>query len=98
MEVKGTHISTKTRRAAVELWIAKVSLAKIMEQLQMSKATLKHVLAHARAHPEQLVQRRKKGSDRVSQVMNTTLQAMKRHLNRDPTLSAKQLKAPGGLY
>ncbi len=59
----------------------------------MSKATPQHVLAHARAHPEQLMQKRKKGSGRISQVMNTTLQAMKRHLNRDPTLSAKQLKA-----
>jgi hypothetical protein len=86
MEVKRTHFSTKTRKAAVDLWIAKVSLAKIMEQLEMSKATLQRVLAHARAHPEQLVQRMKKGSGRVSQVMNTTLQAMKRHLHRDLTL------------
>ncbi len=57
----------RTRRVAVELWLAKVSLAKIREQLQMSKATLMHVLSHARAHPEQLVQKGKKGSCRVSQ-------------------------------
>jgi hypothetical protein len=56
----------------------KDSLAKIREQLQMSKATLKHVLAHARAHPEQPVQKRKKRSCRVSKVMNITFQAMKR--------------------
>jgi hypothetical protein len=61
----------------------KVSLAKIREQLQMSKATLKHVLAHTRAHPEQPVQKGKKGSCRVSKVMNITLRAMKRHLNRE---------------
>jgi hypothetical protein len=61
----------------------KVSLAKIREQLQMSKATLKHVLAHARAHPEQPVQKGKKRSCRVSKVMNITFQAMKRYLNRE---------------
>jgi hypothetical protein len=73
----------RTRKVAVELWQAKFSLAKIMEQLQMSKATLKHVLSHARAHPEQPVQKGKKGSCRVSKEMNITLQAMKRHLNRE---------------
>ena len=62
----------RTRRVAVELWLAKVSLAKIREQLQMSKATLKHVLAHARAHPEQPVQKGKTGSCRVSKGMNIT--------------------------
>jgi hypothetical protein len=50
----------RTRRVAVELWLGKVSLAKIREQLQVSKATLKHVLAHTRAHPEQLVQKGKR--------------------------------------
>jgi hypothetical protein len=93
MEARRTHFSAETRRVAVELWLAKVSLAKIREPLQMSKATLKRVLAHARAHPEQSVQKRRKGSGGVSKVMKITLQAMKRHLNRDPTLSAKQLKA-----
>jgi hypothetical protein len=71
----------RTRKVAVELWLAKVSKARTREQLQMSKATLKHVLAHAGAHPEQPVQNGKKGSCRVSKVMNITLQAMKRHLN-----------------
>jgi hypothetical protein len=50
----------RTRIVAVELWQAKVSSANIREQLKMSKATLKHVLAHARAHPEQLVQKGKR--------------------------------------
>jgi hypothetical protein len=50
----------RTRGVAVELWLAKVSLAKIREQQQMSKATLRKVLAHARAHPEQPVQKGKK--------------------------------------
>ncbi len=93
MEAKRNHFSAETRRVAVELWLAKVSLAKIMGQLQMSKTTLKQVLAHARAHPEQPVQKRRKGFGGVSKVMNITLQAMKRHLNRDPTLSANQPKA-----
>jgi hypothetical protein len=60
MKVKRTDFSTETRRISVELWPAKISLAKIREQLHMSKATLKHELAHAREHPEQPVQKRKK--------------------------------------
>ncbi len=54
------HESKRTRGVAVELWLAKVFLAKIREQLQMFKATLRKVLAHARAHPEQPVQKGKK--------------------------------------
>jgi hypothetical protein len=63
----------RTRRVAVEFWLAKVSLAKIKEQLQIFNATLKKVLAHARAHPEEPVQKGKKGSCRVSKVMNIAL-------------------------
>jgi hypothetical protein len=61
MEVKRTHFSTEIRRIAVEVWLAKVYLTKIREQLQMSKATLKHVLAHARAHPGQACAKEEEG-------------------------------------
>jgi hypothetical protein len=43
MEVKVHHFSSETRKVAVELW-----LKKIRDQLQMSKAELMRLLAHAR--------------------------------------------------
>jgi hypothetical protein len=39
------------RRAAIELWRAKVPQTAIMKQLGMSKATLMRVLAFAKANP-----------------------------------------------
>ncbi len=44
-------------------------------------------------NPNQTLVKRKKVSSAVVKVMANTLQAMKRHLTRDLTMSAKQLKA-----
>jgi hypothetical protein len=59
MEAKRHHFSSETRRVAVELWKAKVPMKKIMDQLQISKATLMCLLALARNHPDQPVKLRK---------------------------------------
>ena len=45
MEAKGLNFSQDTKRAAVELWKAKVPLKNIREQLQMNERTLRRVLA-----------------------------------------------------
>ena len=93
MEAKGPNFSQDTKRAAVELWKAKVPLKNIREQLQMNERTLRRVLAAAKASPEDPVPKRKKTSGRPAKVMATTLIVMRRHLVRDPTLTAGQLKA-----
>ena len=62
MEAKGLNFSQDTKRAAVELWKAKVPLKNIREQLQMSEWTLRGVLATAKASPEDPVPKRKKTS------------------------------------
>ncbi len=64
----------------------------IRAQLQKSESTLRRVLAHAMANPGEPVMKRKWRAGRVPKVMANTLQAMKSHLNRDPTLFAGQLK------
>ena len=57
MEAKRPNFSQDAKRAAVELWKAKVPLKNIKEQLQMSERTLRRVLAAAKASPEDPVLR-----------------------------------------
>ena len=57
MEAEGPNFSQGAKRAAVELWKAKVPLKNIREQLQMSERTLRRVLAAAKASPEDPVLR-----------------------------------------
>jgi len=71
MEAKGPNFSQEAKRAAFELWKAKVPLKNIREQLQMSKRTLRHVLAAAKASPEDPVPKRKKTSGQPDKVMAT---------------------------
>ncbi len=77
---------------AVELWRAQVPL-KIKVQLQMSASTLKRQLAHAREHPDLPVKPQKMGTGmKNSKLMDSTLRDMRKHLLRNPTLTAKRLK------
>jgi hypothetical protein len=93
MEAKRPQFSAETRRVAVELWRAQVPLKKIRDQLQMSASTLKRLLAHAREHPDLPVKPRKMGTGmKNSKVMNSTLRDMRKHLLRNPILTAKQLR------
>lgn len=63
-----------------------------MHQLQMSKATLKIVLAHSRANPTLPFAKRKVGTSRKAVIQPETLALVKK-LQKDPCLTAKQLKA-----
>jgi hypothetical protein len=65
-----------------------------MEQLQMSKATLMRLLAHAREHPDWPVKPRKTCTGfKNLKVIDFTLRVMRKRLLRNPTKTAKQLKA-----
>ena len=87
------NFSMEEKRAAIELKKAGVPLKKIREQMAMSERSLRRILAHAANHPSLPVANRKTGSGRKSTVSQATLTAMRKHLKRDPTLSARQLKA-----
>ncbi len=47
----GKNFKTDSKRAAVELWRAGVSLATIRKQLKMSESTLRRILAVASKNP-----------------------------------------------
>ena len=49
------------KRAAIELWKAIIPLKKIREQLKMRRC-LRNVLAYAKEHPEDPVQKRRKNA------------------------------------
>ena len=89
----GKNFTTEEKRSAIELRKAGVPLKAIRDQLSMSKNSLRRILAHAASHPSLPVSKRKIGTGRKSTVSQATLTAMRKHLNRDPTLSARQLKA-----
>ncbi len=59
----------------------------------MSESVLKRVLRSWRKNPTLPQGIRKKGSGRISLVGPTVLQKMRQHLKRDPTITARQLKA-----
>ena len=69
MEAKGPNFSQEAKRAVFELWKAKVPLKNIREQLYMPERTLRHVLAAAKASPEDPVPKRKKTSGQPDKVM-----------------------------
>jgi hypothetical protein len=94
MDAKRSHFYSKTRRVAVKLWKANVSLNNIMKRLLMARSTLMYLLAQAKSQPDQHVKPWKVGSDSHLKIknMDITLRATKRQLQRDPTLSAKQKK------
>ncbi len=56
------NFSMEDKRMGVELWKAGVPLQKIREQLAMSEATLRRVLAHAKKNPLEPVRKRKIGT------------------------------------
>ena len=91
-KMPGKTFSAEDKRAAIELNKANVPLKKIREQLKMSKNTLIRILAHARANPSFPVSKRKVGTGRKAVIQHETLSLVKRHLQRDPCLTAKRLK------
>ena len=70
----------KKKRAAIELWKAKVPLTKIRQQLDMKEKTLRRILRFAEANPDAPVGERKKGSGRPSKFSRTFKEKMKKTL------------------
>jgi hypothetical protein len=84
MPAVNKHYDAGARRAAIELWRAKVPQRAIMKQLGMSKATLMRVLAFSRANP---IAKRMKGSGHPTKLTEATLEIMKTKLQKTPTLT-----------
>ncbi len=89
----GNTFSAEEKHSAIELRKAGVSLTKIRSQLKMSETTLRRILKHPQDHPLFPVPKRKIGTGKKSTISQPTLTKMRKHLIRDPTLTAKQLKA-----
>jgi hypothetical protein len=87
------HFSREDKRVAIELSKAGVPLKRVRDQLKISEASLRRVLAHAQNNPSDPIAERKKGTGRKSTINQATLSLMKKHLVRVPTLSAKKLKS-----
>jgi hypothetical protein len=89
MPVVKKHFDAGARRAAIELWRAKVPQRAIMKQLGMSKATMMRVLTFARANPTNPIAKWKKGSGHPTKLTEATLEKMKTKLQKTPTLRDK---------
>ena len=87
------NFTVEDKRVAIGLWKGGLPLSKIREQLQMSKASLKRILATARKNPTLPVAKRKVGTGRKSTINQEILRLMRKKLVKDPILSAKQLRA-----
>ena len=92
MRVSRKPFKKEEKLAAIELWRASVPLVKIRSQLGISKATLKRVLAFAKANPANPIKPRMPGSGKQCKVSDSTKKAMKKKVMQIPTITAKQLK------
>jgi len=88
----GRHLSAETKHAAMELRKAGVPLQKIRDQLQLNEQTLRRLLTAAK-RPSFVALKRKVGTGRKSTISEAILATMRRKLVRNPTLTAKELKA-----
>jgi hypothetical protein len=80
------------KRAAIEIWQAKVPLASIRKQLEMPERTLCMILQFARQNPDSPISDRKKspGSGANQQKVSLgTMAKMKLLLLRFPSLTAQ---------
>ncbi len=86
------HFTVEDKRVAIELHKAGIPLKKIQEQLGMARNSLWRILSHAKKSPTCPIKKRKVGTGQKPTVNKACMNLMKRHLTRDPTLSAKKLK------
>ncbi len=68
-------------------------MKQIWTQLQISERSLRRILGYAAKNPSLPVAKRKVGSGRPPIIKQATINAIRRHLTRDPTLSSRHLKA-----
>lgn len=90
--VRKKHFSNDEKRAAIELWRAKIPLKDIRKQLEMSESTLRRILAFAKASPSYPIRLRKPVTGRKCKVLPAMKRAMKTKIEANPTITAKQLK------
>jgi hypothetical protein len=84
--------SEAQKRAAIELWKANIPLKKIREQMQMSERGLRNILAYAKKHPEDLVQKKRKNPGPPSKVSLGSVRKIRRAIDRNPSITGKTLK------
>jgi hypothetical protein len=77
------------RRAVIELWKANVLHKAIREHLKMSKATLKRILAFARANPENPGHMPKPRSGLLSKFSTATATARRSPKRKGGPITAK---------
>lgn len=88
----GATFSKEQKRAAIEMWKAKVPLKTIRNQLDMSESTLRRILKFAKANPGAPVAERKKGNGPISNFTTAVKNRMKAALCKTPTMTAASLK------
>jgi hypothetical protein len=88
MRVGKKSVTDADKRAAIELWKAKISLKSIREQLQMSERSLGRILAIAKKQPDDPIQQNqsKKNAGRPTRASLDTIREMKKKLKANPRL------------
>jgi hypothetical protein len=84
----GKNVKNGAKRAAVELWRAKVPLSNIRSQLKLSKSTLRRILAFAKRNPINPIIPRKSGSGRPKKISEETEGLIKKILQANASLTA----------
>jgi transposase len=84
--------SEAQKRAAIELWRANIPLKKIREQMHMSERGLRNILAYAKKHPEDPVQKKRKNPGPPSKVSLGSVRKIRRAIDRNPSITGKTLK------
>ncbi len=83
--------SKADKRAVIELWSARIPLKRIMEQLGMSERGLRIILAYAKPHPLDQINRKAKMLTSPPRSSLGTMMKNKKKVNRKPSISAKIL-------
>jgi hypothetical protein len=84
--------SEADKRAAIELWKAKVPLKNIRAQLQMSERGLRKILAYAKNHPEEPIPKKSKNAGRPTKISLGAIREIKKRIARNPCITARNLK------
>ncbi len=79
-------------RSAIKTWIVKVPLIIISEQLGISEASLRRILAFAKAHPLNPISPGSLGVGSIAKSSRTPKKEKKKLVNKRPTITAKKIK------
>ncbi len=84
--------SEADRRAAIELWKAKVPLKNIRAQLQMIERGLRKIIAYAKHHPEDPIPKKIKNAGGPTKISLGAIREIKKRIARNPCITAQNLK------